>query len=73
MSSYGFPADYVLRREQVVRNMDVVRIRALASRYLDPKRMVWLVVGDARTQLPGLIALGLGEVTLVDREGRRIK
>lgn len=73
MSSYGFPADYVLRREQIVRDMDVARIQALASRYLDPARMVWLVVGDARTQLPRLNALGLGEVTLVDREGRRLK
>ncbi len=72
MSAYGFSADYVLRREQVVRDMDVAAIQALASRYLDPSRMVWLVVGDARTQLPRLRALGLGEPTLLDRDGRRV-
>lgn len=61
MSSDGFPADHVLQREQVVRDMDIARIRALAHRHLDPARMVWLVVGDAQTQLPRLRALGLGE------------
>jgi zinc protease len=69
MSSYGFPADYVLRREQVVRDMSVERIGELADRYLDPERMVWLVVGDARTQLGRLSALGLGDPVVVDREG----
>jgi len=72
MSRYGFPADYVLQREQVVRDIDIARIQALASRYLDPARMVWLVVGDAKTQLPRLRTLGLGEPVLVDRTGRRL-
>ncbi len=73
MSAYGFPADYVLQREQIVRGMDVPRIQALATRYLDPSRMVWLVVGDAQTQLPRLRALGLGEPIVLDRDGQRVK
>jgi len=72
MSGYGFPADYVLQREQVVRDMTIDGIRELSERYLDPERMVWLVVGDARTQLPRLRALGLGEPVVLDREGRPI-
>jgi hypothetical protein len=31
--------------------------------------MIWLVVGDARTQAGRLTALGLGEATMLDREG----
>jgi zinc protease len=69
MSAYGFPADYVLSREQVVREMSVGRVSELADRYLDPESMVWLVVGDARTQLPRLSALGLGDAIVLDREG----
>ncbi len=69
MSAYGFPADYVLQREQVVRDMDVAGVRALANRYLDPERMIWLVVGDARTQLRRLKALGLGEPIVLSRDG----
>lgn len=70
MSAYGFPADYVLRREQVVRDMTIDEVRRLADAYLDPNRMVWLVVGDARTQRDRLGGLGLGRVTTLDREGR---
>jgi zinc protease len=70
MSTYGFPADYVLQREQVVRDMSIAEIQTLSERFLDPGRMVWLVIGDARTQLPRLRGLGLGEPIMLDREGR---
>ncbi len=73
MSTYGFPADYVLQREQIVREMTIERVRELAARYLDPSRMVWLVVGDGRTQLPRLGALGLGAPRLLDREGMPVQ
>ena len=73
MSAYGFPADYVLQREQIVRDMTIERIQELADRYLDPAGMIWLVVGDAATQLDGLRALGLGEPTVLDRDGRPIR
>ncbi|MEM7416275.1 MAG: pitrilysin family protein [Gemmatimonadota bacterium] len=72
MSSYGFSADYVLQREQVVRDITIEDIQALAGEYLDPAGMIWLVVGDARTQLPRLRELGLGEPTLLDRNGQPV-
>jgi zinc protease len=69
ISDYGFPVDYVIRRQQIVRDMTLERIRDLAGAYLDPEGMIWLVVGDAETQLERLGALGLGEPVLLDREG----
>lgn len=72
ISAYGYPADYVGQREQIVRDMTVERIKELADRYLDPQRMVWLVVGDARTQMARLSRLGLGQPIPIDREGRRL-
>ncbi len=71
ISMHGFPADYVLRREAVVRNMTIERARRLAESYLDPAGMIWLVVGDARTQRDRLSALGLGDPIPVDRTGMR--
>ena len=71
MSRYGFPADYLLQREEVVRQMTVGRVRMLAAEHLDVGGMVWLVVGDARTQLSRLRGLGLGEPVVLDRESRR--
>jgi zinc protease len=71
MSTYGFPADYVLQREDIVRSMSVEEIQRLSGTYLDPAHMIWLVVGDAQTQRGRLGALGLGPSVLVDREGNQ--
>src|SRR5688500_20027209 len=60
MSMFGFPADYVLQREAIVRDMTIDRIRELAARHLQPQRMIWLVVGDAATQRERLGSLGFG-------------
>ena len=59
----------MLEREGIVREMTISRARELAGRYLDTDAMIWLVVGDAATQLERLEALGLGEATVVDRKG----
>jgi zinc protease len=70
MSSLGFSADYLLQREAVVRDFTIQQAGELAAEYLDPAGMIWLVVGDARTQRPRLETLGLGPVRLLDRAGR---
>ncbi|NEU08518.1 insulinase family protein [Flavihumibacter sp. R14] len=61
ISKYGWKADYVKEREEIVKNMSVGRIRDLSQKYLDTNKMIWLIVGDAKTQLPRLTALGFGE------------
>jgi zinc protease len=67
ISKYGWKYDYVKDREQIVKNMTVQQIRDLAQRYVDADKMVWLVVGDAKTQLPRLRELGFGEPILIQR------
>ncbi|WP_116107693.1 M16 family metallopeptidase [Lewinella sp. IMCC34191] len=61
LSTYGWDVDYLAEREAVVRGMTRERISELASTYLQPERMIWLIVGDAETQLPRLGELGFGE------------
>lgn len=70
VSLYGFEPDYLLDRENVVREMTVERVRELAGRHLDTEGMIWLVVGDAATQMSRLSELGLGEPAALDRAGR---
>ena len=70
ISTLGFPLDYVVEQERVVQDMTLERVRELARRYVDPERMVFLVVGDARTQLPRLPAAGLGGPILIDENAR---
>lgn len=69
VSDYGFPPDYVLQQERTVRDMTVGRVRELAARHLGGD-MIWLVAGDAATQLGRLDALGLGTPVVLDRSGR---
>lgn len=67
ISKYGWKADYVKEREEVVKNMSITEIQALAKKYLDVNKMIWLIVGDAKTQLPRLNALGFGEPILLNK------
>jgi zinc protease len=65
-SAYGWSSDYVKEREEVVANMTIERIQELSDKYLDLGRMVWVVVGDAKTQKDRLTELGFGEVVLLN-------
>ncbi len=67
ISSYGWKPDYVKQREQIVKAMTVPQIKTLSGKYLDPNKMVWLIVGDAKTQLPRLKELGFGEPVLLNK------
>lgn len=66
MSKYGWKADYVLDREKIVKDMTIEKIKTLSNKYLDANRMVWLVVGDAKTQLEPLKKLGFGDPVLLN-------
>lgn len=72
MSAYGLPADYIKQEEEIVRNMTLDRHKELAQKYLDPNKMIYLVVGDARTQFPRFADQGYDEVMLVDKEGKKV-
>ncbi|HJN45507.1 MAG: peptidase M16 [Acidobacteria bacterium] len=70
ISAYDLPPDYISRQEATIAEMTVEDVRALAGTHLDPDRMIYVVVGDAQTQLARLADLGLGVPMLVDREAR---
>jgi zinc protease len=66
ISKYGWKPTYIRDREQIIANMTMDQIRSLADRYVRPSGMVWLFVGDAKTQLPRLKELGFGEPVLLN-------
>ncbi len=68
ISKYGWKYDYVKEREQIVKGMTVARIKDLSGKYLNTDRMIWLIVGDAKTQLPRLKELGFGEPVLLNKQ-----
>ena len=72
IAEYDLPFDYIKRREEVVKGMTIDGHRKLAEQYIVPDRMIYLVVGDAKTQLRRLRRLGMGDPILLDREGNRV-
>ena len=65
MALYGLPADYIKQEEAFVKNLTVEKQLELANKYIDPARMYYVVVGDAKTQLKELEKVGLGKPILV--------
>ncbi|MCU0405932.1 MAG: insulinase family protein [Ignavibacteriaceae bacterium] len=69
IATYNLSFDYVKQREDIVRNFTQDELKALAQKYIQPERMTYLIIGDARTQLEPLKQLGLGVPILLDRDG----
>ncbi len=66
ISLLGYPEDYTEIQGQIVENMTVEEIKRLAKKYVDPDKMIYLVVGDAKTQMEGLEKLGFGKPILLN-------
>jgi len=69
ISSYDLPTDYVAVQQQQLQDLSLEQAGELFAEYMDPQKMIYLVVGDAETQLGRLGELGLGEPALLDRMG----
>ncbi|SMD38186.1 zinc protease [Reichenbachiella faecimaris] len=72
-SKYGFAPDYIKDEENVVRNMTLDEHKALAQKYITPDQMIYLVSGDAKTQLEQFKNTGFDQVILLDKEGNEVK
>jgi len=67
---YDLPDDYFNNYTARVRAVTLADVRRVAEKYLDPSRSAVLVVGDRREIEHGLRSLNLGDVILLDAEGR---
>ncbi len=73
ISSLNYPKNYVTLQEAVVNEITVDEIKRLSSEYLDPSKMIYLIVGDAKTQLKKLEQLGFGTPILLNKENTIVK
>lgn len=67
ISKYDLDPSYVKDREQIVKDMTIPRIQELANKYINSEKMIWLVVGDAATQLKRMERLGFGKPVLLNK------
>ena len=65
VSKYDLPKDYIKQEENIIRNMTPEEHKALAQKYIDPDKMIYVIVGDAATQLKPLEKLGYGKPVIV--------
>jgi zinc protease len=68
IATYNRPDDYIKQREAFVKDLTAEQHKALAQKLIDPDKMIYLVVGDAATQMKSLEKLGLGDVTLIEQK-----
>ena len=61
----GLPADYIMQQEAFVRGLTSEKVLELANKYIDPSKMYYVVVGDAKTQLNDLEKVGFGKPVLI--------
>jgi zinc protease len=69
---FDLPEDYWNRLAARIEGLTLDQLRDAARTYLDPRRMVWLVVGDREKIEAGIRGLGLGEVVILDADGERV-
>ncbi len=67
MSSYNLPADYIKQEEAFVKSLTVDKELELARKYINPAKMYYVVVGDAKTQLKDLEKVGFGKPILLNK------
>lgn len=68
ISNYGYPDDYAKQREAIVKALTVKDVKNLAKKYIHPDKMIYLIVGDAATQLDKLENLGYGKPVLLNNK-----
>jgi len=67
IANYGMPFDYVKQNEKTLNSITVSQIRETINKTMNPDEMVYVVVGDAKTQMAPLAGLGLGKPVAVQR------
>lgn len=64
MTDYNLPPDYIKKEEAYVKGLTVEKQLQVTNKYINPAKMYYVVVGDAKTQLEPLGSVGLGKPVL---------
>ena len=68
---YGRPDDYVFQRKAQIEAMTPAQVDA-AAKAMDPNALTWVIVGDLTKTEKEVRALNLGEVTVLDADGKPV-
>ncbi len=65
IATLDFEPDYLIKQQETMKSISLDEIKNLANTYANPDQLVYIIVGDAKTQLQKVKELGL-DVQLVD-------
>jgi zinc protease len=68
----GWPDDYVLTLKSRLEAQKPEEIRAIAKELIKPEQLTWVIVGDLRKIEASVRKLNLGEVRVLDADGKEI-
>jgi len=70
ITQFGLPVDYFDTFPTRVRAQQLPGVQAIAKRIVTPDRVVYVVVGDREKIEAGVRSLNLGELKLIDADGK---
>ncbi|MEO7457174.1 MAG: pitrilysin family protein [Gemmatimonadaceae bacterium] len=70
IETYGLPKDYYATYADAVRNATDAQVNAAAKKFVTPGQLVWVVIGDRAKIEAGIKELNLGEIRILDADGR---
>jgi zinc protease len=68
--TYGLPDDYYVTYGERGRGSADAQVNAAAKKFVLPDRFVWVVIGDRAKVEAGIKELNLGDIVLLDADGR---
>lgn len=71
--AYNYPFNYITTRQDFIRNLTAQEHTKLAQKYLQPEKLIYVIVGDKATQFDKLKELGLGDPVLIDKDCKIVK
>ncbi|MCF6226078.1 MAG: hypothetical protein L3J22_07235 [Xanthomonadales bacterium] len=72
MSLYKLPENYVEVQQDFVLGVNLEKVQQTIQQHLQEQEMIYLVVGDADTQLHRMKDLGYGGPIILDIHGKRL-
>lgn len=73
IANLGLSSEFLKERQDIIKEMTVPEIKKLSEKYLNPDRMIYLIVGDKQTQMDKLEQLGYGTPVLLNSGDGKLK
>jgi zinc protease len=67
IAKYKLPDDYIKTEETTIKNITGEEAKEIIDKYIIPDKMIYVVVGDAATQLKPLEKIGFGKPELINQ------